>query len=65
MLVAYAAKLIAARWRSEWLPKLLLELAGYGAFLCTVTLAAYIREIQGARITWDKTIKTGKVAVPR
>jgi hypothetical protein len=65
MLVAYAAKGMAARWRLEWLPKVALEFAGYGAFLCAVTFAAYVREIQGARIAWDKTIKTGKAAILR
>lgn len=65
MLVAYIAKWIAARWRARWLPAFLLQVAGYGAFLCAVTFAAYVREIQGARIIWDKTIKTGKVALPR
>ena len=65
MLVAYLAKVIAGRWRSSRLPAVLIYLAGYGAFLCSVTVAAYIREFQGAQLTWDKTIKTGRVAVPR
>ena len=65
MLVAYAAKWMAARWQLDVLPRVLLEIAGYGAFLCSVTFAAYVREIQGARLTWDKTIKTGKVVMPR
>ena len=65
MVVAYAAKWFAARLRSDLVPKVLVELAGYGALLCAVTLAAYVREIQGAGNTWDKTIKTGKAAVPR
>jgi hypothetical protein len=65
MLVAYLARWMSRRWRLELLPKLLVQLAGYGAFLCAVTVAAYVREVQGAELTWDKTLKTGKVAMPR
>ncbi len=36
-------------------------LAGYGAFLCAITLGAYQKEFSGAARTWDKTVKTGKV----
>ncbi len=39
----------------------LILLGGYGAFLCAVTLGSYIKELQGADKTWDKTVKTGKV----
>lgn len=39
----------------------LLYLSGFGAFLCAVTFGAYVKEIQGAEMTWDKTVKTGKV----
>jgi cellulose synthase/poly-beta-1,6-N-acetylglucosamine synthase-like glycosyltransferase len=59
----------AARWveRRGWLflSKMLLYLGGYGAFLCAVTFAAYFRELLRARLTWEKTIKTGKVVVAR
>jgi cellulose synthase/poly-beta-1,6-N-acetylglucosamine synthase-like glycosyltransferase len=64
MLVAYAARWIAGRWKLALVPQLLVQLAGYGSLLCAVTVAAYVREIQGAGLAWDKTIKTGKVAVP-
>lgn len=63
--VAYLAKVLAERLRLTTLPAALIYLAGYGAFLCAVTVAAYVREIQGAGLTWDKTIKSGKVALPR
>jgi hypothetical protein len=65
MAVTYLAKVLAARLRLAVLPAALIYLAGYGAFLCAVTSAAYGREIQGAGLKWDKTIKTGKVAMPR
>ncbi len=37
----------------------LIYLAGYGAFLCLVTLVAYVREARGAEQRWDKTEKRG------
>ena len=65
IVVAYLAKVLAERLGLARLPAALIYLAGYGAFLCAVTAAAYVREIQGAGLTWDKTIKAGKVALPR
>lgn len=61
MLVAYGAKAVErGRWRR--LGPLLLALGGYGPLLCAVTLAAYVHELRGAAMTWDKTEKTGKLA---
>ncbi len=65
MAIAYAARWMSGHWRLEFLPKILILLAGYGALLAAVTVAAYVREIQGAGLAWDKTIKTGKAAIPR
>ena len=65
MLVAYAARWLAGRWHLALLPKVLIQIAGYGAFLSAVTVAAYVREIQGAGLVWDKTVKTGKMAKTR
>jgi hypothetical protein len=48
----------------KYLSVVLLYLAGYGALLCAITLAAYVKEIRGAESTWDKTEKTGKMSVP-
>ena len=45
----------------RWLGPVFLYLGGYGAFLCAVTFGAYIKEMQGAEMKWDKTVKTGKV----
>jgi glycosyltransferase involved in cell wall biosynthesis len=64
MLVAYAARVLSG-WRFELLSKVLVQIAGYGAFLSAVTVAAYVREIQGAGLAWDKTIKTGRMGTPR
>jgi cellulose synthase/poly-beta-1,6-N-acetylglucosamine synthase-like glycosyltransferase len=63
--VAYAARWMAGRWRLQVVPQVLMLLAGYGALLSAVTVAAYVSEIQGAGLAWDKTIKTGKVSVRR
>jgi cellulose synthase/poly-beta-1,6-N-acetylglucosamine synthase-like glycosyltransferase len=36
---------------------------GYGPLLCAITLTAYIKEMRGAAQVWEKTLKTGQVAV--
>ncbi len=61
MAAAYLVK------RIEQLPVLsalappLLYVVGYGPLLCAVTFAAYVKEIQGSEMAWDKTEKTGAV----
>lgn len=64
MLVAWFAKLLESRRYLRRLSPALLYLAGYGPLLCAVTFASYIYEVRGADNTWDKTEKTGKVALP-
>jgi hypothetical protein len=39
----------------------LLYIVGYGPLLCAITAAAYIRELRGAEMVWEKTEKTGTV----
>jgi hypothetical protein len=39
-------------------------IAGYGPLLCACTFASYIKELRHAEMKWDKTEKTGKVAMP-
>jgi len=63
MLVAWAAKLLESRGRWRLLSPLFVYVAGYGPLLCAITFAAYIYEARGAEMTWDKTEKTGKVAL--
>ena len=60
MAVAYLAIVVERR---GWirLSRVLLLVGGYGPLLCAVTFAAYVKEWRGADMTWDKTIKTGKV----
>ena len=65
VLVAYLAKVVERdSGPGKYLSVVLLYLAGYGALLCAITLAAYVKEIRGAESTWDKTEKTGKMSVP-
>jgi len=60
MAVAYAAKWCETRGHRR-LARALLYTGGYGAFLCAVTVGAYVMEFRGAEMKWDKTEKTGKV----
>jgi cellulose synthase/poly-beta-1,6-N-acetylglucosamine synthase-like glycosyltransferase len=39
----------------------LLYVVGYGPLLCAITAAAYVKEIQGAQMVWEKTEKTGAI----
>jgi cellulose synthase/poly-beta-1,6-N-acetylglucosamine synthase-like glycosyltransferase len=61
MPVAYLAKFLeTTKWR-KFAP-IALYIGGYGAFLCAVTFGAYVKELRGAEMKWDKTEKTGKIA---
>lgn len=61
MAVAWSAKWLEETRRLSWLAPVVLLIAGYGPFLCAVTLGAFVKEMTGAERTWDKTEKTGKV----
>ena len=39
----------------------LFYIVGYGPLLTAMTAAAYIKELQGAEMKWDKTEKTGQI----
>lgn len=60
MAFSYAAKELEVRGYKKTAIAFL-YLAGYGPFLCAVTFGAYVKEIRGASMSWDKTVKTGKV----
>jgi cellulose synthase/poly-beta-1,6-N-acetylglucosamine synthase-like glycosyltransferase len=64
MVVAFIGKTIERRRFGRLLAPLFIYVAGYGPLLCACTFASYIKELQGAEMTWDKTEKTGKVAMP-
>lgn len=63
MIIAYLAKAIEVHcaWLRGWVSPILLYFAGFGAFLCAVTFGAYMKELRGESMAWDKTVKTGKV----
>ncbi len=62
MLAAYAVKKVddAGAHRTA---SALLYVVGYGPVLCVITLVAYIKQLRHAEMKWDKTEKTGRVAV--
>ena len=64
MAVAYCAKEIAGLPGGRVASAFLIYVGGYGPFLTAVTFAAFVRELQGTTLKWDKTVKTGKVALP-
>jgi cellulose synthase/poly-beta-1,6-N-acetylglucosamine synthase-like glycosyltransferase len=64
MLVAYLGKVAEPRRFGRPLSTVFIYLAGYGPLLCACTFASYVKELRGAEMTWDKTEKTGKVAMP-
>lgn len=41
----------------------LLYVVGYGPLLCAISLAAYVKQLRHAEMTWDKTEKSGRVAL--
>ncbi len=47
----------------KWLSGLGLYLVGFGPVLCAITFTAYVKEARGAEQVWDKTEKTGRVAL--
>jgi cellulose synthase/poly-beta-1,6-N-acetylglucosamine synthase-like glycosyltransferase len=63
MAVAYLAKVTETRRLGRFISPALLYIGGYGPLLCAIALAAYIKELRGAEAVWDKTEKTGKVAM--
>jgi cellulose synthase/poly-beta-1,6-N-acetylglucosamine synthase-like glycosyltransferase len=64
MLVAYLGKAIEPRRYGRVPSAMFIYIAGYGPLLCACTFASYIKELRHAEMKWDKTEKTGKVAMP-
>ncbi|MBX3029337.1 MAG: glycosyltransferase family 2 protein [Chloroflexi bacterium] len=58
--VAWLAMRLESAPGGRWWSRGLIYLAGYGAFLCLVTLVAYVRELRGAERRWEKTEKHGR-----
>jgi cellulose synthase/poly-beta-1,6-N-acetylglucosamine synthase-like glycosyltransferase len=64
MLVAYFGKAIEPHRFGRPLSAAFIYIAGYGPLLCACTFTSYIKELRHAEMKWDKTEKTGKVAMP-
>jgi cellulose synthase/poly-beta-1,6-N-acetylglucosamine synthase-like glycosyltransferase len=61
MLAAYGVKRLEAVPFAGRAARPLIYLVGYGPLLCAITAAAYLKEIQGTEMVWEKTEKTGAV----
>jgi cellulose synthase/poly-beta-1,6-N-acetylglucosamine synthase-like glycosyltransferase len=61
MLAAYAVRRLETAGHLAWLARPLLYLVGYGPLLCAITAAAYVAELRGREMRWEKTEKTGTV----
>jgi cellulose synthase/poly-beta-1,6-N-acetylglucosamine synthase-like glycosyltransferase len=61
MAAAYLVKLLSAWSPARRLIAPLVYVVGYGPLLCAMTAAAYVKELQGAEMRWEKTEKTGAV----
>ena len=62
MVGAVIARKIERTRIGTYLAPALIYLVGYGSLLCAITFDSYIKEIFHAEATWDKTVKTGRVA---
>ncbi|MRX27256.1 glycosyltransferase family 2 protein [Kangiella sp. HZ709] len=63
MLAAYLTMITEKKGVPELLVKFQLLLAGFGPFLCMITLNSYISELQKKELKWDKTEKKGNVKI--
>lgn len=61
--LAYMAKIWAQTPGYRWLAPLTIYVVGYGPFLCAITSASYFKELLNVTAAWDKTVKTGRVAL--
>jgi glycosyltransferase involved in cell wall biosynthesis len=64
MAVAWLAKAAEPHRIGRLISPLLVYVTGYGSLLCACTFASYVKELRKAEMKWDKTEKTGKVAIP-
>jgi len=65
MLVAYLAYKFEKIPLLKFFSKFMVFISGFGALLCAITFVSYVKEWQGAEMKWDKTEKSGKVAMPK
>jgi len=65
MIPAYTAKIVETKPKLKFLAKPLLLISGFGPLLCAITFASYVAEWKKQEMKWDKTEKTGKVAIKK
>ena len=63
MMGAFLARRVEKTRIGRFLTPAMIYLVGYGALLCAITLDSYLKELQKAESTWDKTEKTGRIVV--
>ena len=63
MIPAYWSYQLDKKKYPKWITSGLVILAGFGPLLCVITLQSYISELNNEELKWDKTEKTGKVAL--
>ncbi len=63
MIPAYYAYQVEKRKGPKWFSIVLVVIAGFGPLLCAITVQSYISEYNNEELKWDKTEKTGKVAL--
>jgi cellulose synthase/poly-beta-1,6-N-acetylglucosamine synthase-like glycosyltransferase len=61
MLAAWLVKQVESVRGVGRLAPALLYLVGYGPLLCAITATAYVKEIRGTEMVWEKTEKSGAV----
>ena len=61
MVAAAAIRQIERRRPLAWMAAPLVYLVGYGPLQCAITATAYIKQLRGAEMRWDKTEKVGAV----
>ena len=65
MLAAWGVYRLERAGVPDWLRNGLLLLVGYGPFMCAVAFAGMVAEWRGTEARWDKTVKSGKVRLPK
>jgi cellulose synthase/poly-beta-1,6-N-acetylglucosamine synthase-like glycosyltransferase len=61
MAAAWLVKRIEATRALRWAAAPLLYVVGFGPVLCAITANAYVKELRGSEMVWEKTEKTGTV----
>jgi cellulose synthase/poly-beta-1,6-N-acetylglucosamine synthase-like glycosyltransferase len=63
MAAAWLAKYFEDKRFGTFLTPLVVYVVGYGPLLCAITFTSYVKELRRAEMKWEKTEKTGKVAI--